>query len=202
MSKSISKILVIDDILPPTDPLLFKLRMLYKDAILFSSKDDALSYLNEEHLSERNIIILDYKFDGQSYTGTHILEKIRKKSLLIPVILWTATQDNIEDYPVIINEGIFSVVSQNNSELLYEKIAEADRQLNNSIEGAIEEWINIHPENEKNSIFLTSSSGEEYTLLDLLKEIRLQSPVGQKFEKSIVKLTIDRLMRGKEHLNA
>jgi len=39
------------------------------------------------------------------------------------------------------------------------------------------------------------------SLNDILSHIRLQTETGQQFEKKLLKLTIDRLMRNKENLN-
>ena len=47
---------------------------------------------------------------------------------------------------------------------------------------------------------MVSSSGESYTLEEVLKEIRLQTDFGKEITKNINKLTIDLLMRNKEKL--
>lgn len=200
MNISTSTILVIDDQLKANDPLLVKLKMKYKNAVLLSSHNEALNYLNEKHLEEKNIIILDYKFDGKPYTGTLILETIRKKSYLIPVILWTASKDQVSDFPDIINYGINAVVDQNDHKTLYEKIDEADSFLNKSIEAAIEEWIIYQDRDKRNAPYYITASGKKYSLNEILTEIRLRTPFAEKIEKDINMLAIDLLINNEREL--
>jgi len=199
--KSPSTILVIDDQLNQNDPLLVKIKMFYKNAVLLSSHDAALAYLNGDHLEERNIVILDYKFDGQLYTGKAILETIRRKSYLIPVILWTASKDKVNDFPELINFGINSVVDQNDNKTLFLKIAEADSSLNRSIEAAIEEWIIYQDRDKRNAPYYITASGKKYSLNEILTEIRLRTPFGEKVEKDINMLAIDLLINNEREIS-
>jgi hypothetical protein len=43
-------------------------------------------------------------------------------------------------------------------------------------------------------------NGEQYTLNDLLRLIRLEDPIGKEIEKDLIMLTIDLLLRQKEKL--
>jgi 6-pyruvoyltetrahydropterin/6-carboxytetrahydropterin synthase len=70
----------------------------------------------------------------------------------------------------------------------------------NSIEIVIEKWIESHSEEERNKPFLVSpgGGGSQYSMNDLLKEIRKQTSFGQIVTQDIAKLTLDLLFRGKE----
>jgi hypothetical protein len=48
---------------------------------------------------------------------------------------------------------------------------------------------------------LTTTTGETYTLKDILREIRQQSAFGQKMERNIMMLAVDLLTRGKKQVS-
>ena len=67
--------------------------------------------------------------------------------------------------------------------------------------GAIEDWINSHPSKNLDDPFLVLGNGKTLTLKEVLSEVRLQTDMGKKFRKDLIKLTIDLLVRKKEKLN-
>lgn len=48
---------------------------------------------------------------------------------------------------------------------------------------------------------LIQANGKQYTLNEILYEVRMQTETGQKLEKDLIMLTIDLLLRNKENLN-
>lgn len=73
--------------------------------------------------------------------------------------------------------------------------------MNTDISNVIEEWIKEHPEDKMDKPFFATTDGKSYTLKEILREIRLQTPLGVEVAKNINKLTIDLLMRNKEKLS-
>ncbi|KAA9325170.1 DNA-binding transcriptional response regulator [Adhaeribacter soli] len=194
MNKSSSKILIIDDSVTPEDYRVKDLKFDYEDVLVLNTPDSAVEFIYN-NLDERFIAVLDYSFAKDIHTGKYVLDMIRDKTQLLPVILWTAYDDDVKEYPEFINQGTFAVVAKANYDLLREKIKEADEKLSNSVDGALEEWISHHSGSDRYNSFLVSSSGEKLSLDQILSEIRMQTETGRYFEKILIKLTIDRLMR-------
>lgn len=142
-------------------------------------------------------------FKSKQPNGHKILQEIRKKTHLIPVILWSAVNETEETFSDFINNQAFAFVKQDASYTpLLKKVKEADEYLNSHVEGMIEEWIEIRKRLQKfnNQPYLIEAGGRSYTLEELLQEIRQQTPVGQRFIKDLHMLTLDLLLRNKEKL--
>lgn len=199
MNKSNINIIIIDDELDlEDDELVFELNLMYQSVVILHTPDEGIEYV-KTHLNQKNIVLLDYRFTADTHNGSFVLNKIRKVSKSIPVILWTANADKINEYVEIINNQVFAVMAKAPYEPLLEKIKEAEILLNSSIEGALEEWILIQEENQDQPYMITAN-GEQYTLNDLLRLIRLEDPIGKEIEKDLIMLTIDLLLRQKEKL--
>jgi len=156
-----STVVVIDDTVKRHTALIEDLELDYKKAVPIDSPDEAIKYI-EDHLDTRMIVILDYKFGKNEPTGKFVLEKIREKSHLIPVILWSAEDIDKKDFAEFINNGTMALVkSKEAHEEILVRVKEADIQLSNSVEGAIEEWLEIHGETERANTFLISSDGKK-----------------------------------------
>ena len=78
-------------------------------------------------------------------------------------------------------------------------VNKAFNNLKNSLDNTIEDWI-ISNESDKDKPIYFTSSGESYTLNEILKEIRLQTPIGKEFSSKLNSLTIDLLLRKRENL--
>jgi len=198
MNTTIS-IIIIDDLLPDDDPVIALLKRDYHEVKLIKSPQEGIEYITS-HLSYRHIVILDYKFAQNEPDGAFVLEKIREKSKIIPVILWTANGNMITELESFINNKAFAMVPKAPYEELLSKIKEAENFINNSVEGALEEWIKLEGQESLERPFLIAADGKEYTLAQLLSEIRMQSNFGKKIEKDLLMLTIDLLIRKKENL--
>lgn len=199
MAKSNTNIIIIDDEPELTEhELVFELKQLYENVQIFPKPDDGIEFV-KTHLAAKNIVVLDYRFDNHD-NGNKILAKIRLESKVIPIILWTANADKIHEFVEIINNSISGIVPKLDYGLLIEKIQDAANELNTSIEGALEEWIAIQDADDLDKPYLITANGRAYTLNDLLKEIRLQTPFGTQVQKDLLMLTIDLLIRNKEQL--
>lgn len=198
MSKSSTNIIVIeDDQAFETHSSLFYIKEKYESVNFFKSIQEGLDFL-KEHLSKKNIIILDYQLSGGRW-GNDVLHTIRTDiSKLVPVIFWTA--NTIKEISSIISDNAFAVVSKTDSiDALLNEVQKAEKELNFTIEGALEEWLVIEKENS-NKPYLIQISGKEFTLENILYELRHQTDLGQKFEKNLLMLTIDLLLRRKEKI--
>jgi len=199
MNKSQTNIIVIeDDERFRGSAVLFLIGMHYETVKFCLTMAEGIAFLTS-HLDEKNIIILDYQL-SQGEMGNEVLHVIRKDiSKLVPVIFWTA--NTIQEIAEIISDKTYAVVSKTeSSETLLSIIKQAENELNHTIEGALEEWlvlekgISVDP-------YLIKVSKQELTIKEILNELRLQTPTGQKFEKNLLMLTIDLLLRRKEKLN-
>ncbi len=64
----------------------------------------------------------------------------------------------------------------------------------NGIASALEAWIYRQERDKLDKPYLIEANGKVYTLNDLLREIRLQTEVGRKFEKDAYDMLIDILI--------
>ena len=199
MSRSDVHIVIIENDLQENAPLIIKLKQVYDNVHLFDNPEDGIEHI-QNNLSQKNIVLLDILFPSNEPDGHEVLKRIREESYLIPIILWSAVDENNETFSDFINLRAFKFIKK--TTLVADIIAaikEAEIELETSLEGALEEWIELHGQRDKT--VLITSSGERYSLNDILKEIRLQTEIGSNFEKSLLKLTIDLIMRGKEKIN-
>ena len=123
-------------------PLLVKLRDLYENVKLIGSPQEGIDYIGA-HLDQRNIVVLDYKFDADRYNGRDVLEQIRSVSNLIPVIIWTANGDRLTEIADFVTFRAYAILNKSPYEPVLDVIAKANKELENSLEGALEEWILI-----------------------------------------------------------
>jgi len=202
MSKRKTTILAVEDIEKfQTDPFVVEVKMNFENIIFRESTTDALSFV-KDNLESKIIILLDLAFPKNPSGGVEFLKELRKLSKLIPVIVWSG-KDNIGDaeYQKMINDSTFAFLSKSaSSEEIVGALCKADDYLNSQIDTAVESWLENHTEEEKNKIFLTSADGQQFSMNDLLKEIRTQTQFGQSIALDVNKLTLDLLFRNKEKL--
>lgn len=199
MPKSNTVITVIDDLLAANDPLMVKLEEEYEVVNLLRSPNEGVSYL-KENLNQKNIVLLDYLFGKHDPKGNVVLKEIREETVLIPVIIFTANGREVTEFQDLINNHAFAFVNKGNYPEIIAKIKEAEVEITNSIEGALEEWILLQDKEKRKEPYMLTSEGKEYSLNEILKELREQTEVGQSFEKDLLMLTIDLLLRKKESL--
>lgn len=199
-------IIVIDDNLKETDPLLVQLKLDFKEAtvILKTSAKDGLDYILT-NLNSKMIVLLDYDLGANEPNGTELFMKIREKTSLLYVIIVTAKLiDEISrsELMTYINKDALAIVDKTVS--LTDKIAvvkNAVHSLDVRIDCVLEQWIANHTEDEQNEPYLTTSSGQIYTLKDILNEIRQGTDFGKSMERKILLLAVDLLTRGKKQVD-
>jgi len=194
------EIIVIDDNVMEDDPLMVELAIEYDDdnIKLFQHSNDGLNYILE-HLSTNMVVVLDINFPSTEYSGSVVLEKIRKQDKLIPIILCSAkdgTQEGFIDF--INNHAFFYVQKPSPTKEILLRVRQAVHHLNLDVATAIENWL--EQQENKDQILMVSGSGQSYSTNDLIREIRLETKAGQKIEEDILQLTIDLLFRKKENI--
>jgi len=191
-------ILIIDDDFAKDDPLVIKLEEIYHKVIVEQPKN-ALVFI-ENNLSTPIIVLLDVNMPHH-LNGHQVLEKIREKSYLIPVIIFTAVQEEEETFSDFINNKAAGYVSKDeSSENIINIINKVVIESENQIDNALEDWIEKQSEDEKNKPFIAGPDGKKYSLNQVLSEIRLQTAFGKDMSGKIIKLSIDLLSRGKKQI--
>lgn len=206
MGDSKLNIIVIDDNIKKTNPLLIQLKLNFENAniVLKDNSKEGLEYILD-NLNSKMIVLLDYDLGAGEPNGTEIFLKIREKTALLYVIIITAKL--IDDIPnkelvTYINKDALAVIDKTTS--LKDKIKlveDAAHTLDVRVDCVLEQWISNHSEDEQNEPYLTTTTGETHTLKDILREIRQQSAIGQKMERNIMMLAVDLLTRGKKQIN-
>ena len=202
MSKLNTKVIIIDDDKSITEGGLYiELGQEFEEIQFFEDPGKGIAYI-QEHLSEKMLVLLDLSFPQNFPDGDSILESIRKLTHLLPVIIWSGVNEDKSVYTSLINNRAFAFIPKNaSSEEIVTKLKEAHEVGNEDISRALEEWIDLHPEEELNKPYIITIDNKQFTLNDVLKEIRLQTPTGRKFTKNLNKLTIDLITRNIENLN-
>lgn len=166
----------------------------------FSNSNDAIKFI-EENVNQKMIVILDLGFTHNMLDGHQTLEKIRTLSLLIPVIIWSGRDEDKETFADLIDNRAYAFIKKSAStQEMMDVVMKAYEDMQSNIDNVIEGWLQNHVQKDIDKPFMVSSSGESYTLEEVLKEIRLQTDFGKEITKNINKLTIDLLMRNKEKL--
>ncbi|MDR1388956.1 MAG: response regulator [Treponema sp.] len=173
------------------------------DVVFFEDSGNAISFIIEKMaVSEKTVILLDLGFPGNSLQGTGILKIIREKSLIIPVIIYTASNDDLIIAQELINLKTTAFIRKSFSTADKLKILKNVVDfLDIDIAGAIEEWIKSNSEERRNIQFITTSDGKTFTLNDLLNDIRKETLTGKRFANNLLKLTVDLISRNREKLN-
>ena len=198
-------IIVIDDLMKKNDPLLAQLKLKFTDAeiILENNIQDGLDYIMQ-NLNNKMIVLLDYDL-GARHTGTEIFLKIREKTALLYVIIITAKlTDDIPKNELVnyINKDALAIIDKNVSlEDRIDLIEKARHALEVRVDCVLEQWIKGHSEEEQNVPYLTTLSGAQYTLKNILTEIRQQTKFGKAMERKILMLAVDLLTRGKRQID-
>ena len=199
MQKSNTTIVIIDDNITHETPPYDDLKNKFKKIISFKKIKNGLIYLNN-NLQEKKIVILDYQFPEDKDGGLKILKEIRKKSFLTPVILLTDGKISKDKYPKLINNKLDIYAKKGEGDDIEEKIFEAEKKLNNNVAVALEEWISVQEKEKREQPYTISASGEEYSLNEILTEVRKETDFGQNFIKDLNALTIHLLLKNKVKL--
>lgn len=169
--------------------------------VLFDNKKDAMEYIKENFADKRIIVMLDLSFPANMADGHEILKSIRELSFLIPVIIWSAVDEEKQRFSDLINNKAYAFLSKEASTAeIINKLREAYSYSENSVSVALENWIEAHSEEDREKPFSIQLDGKILTLNELLKDVRQQSSKGKDFSEKLLRLTLDLLARNKESL--
>lgn len=200
-----TKIVIIHDDMDEDYPLVVMLKSKYSEdnIIFFKHSQAGLDYVIE-NLGQKMVVLLDRNFkDKDDISGLKVFEKIREKTSLVYVVLISANSisDFTEDeLKTLINKDLFKIerfISDYSH--IINIIDEAVSNINIRVDAAIEDWIVSHNHNQDTPIYFTND--KQYSLKDILSEIRLETDFGKDFVIKVNNLTIELLMRNKEKLS-
>lgn len=195
------RILIIHDDLEPNDPLLVTLREKYgQESVLLEKKSSrGLEYIHE-NLTSKLIVLLDFDLGVGEPHAPEVIEAIRKETSLVYVIIITAKQFSSipsEDLISFINNDALGII-QNTADIkdIVSLVEKAAHELDVRVDCVLEQWISKRSKEEREKPYLVTKSGIEYTLEDIIIEIRKETEVGLQVEKSILQLAIELLTNG------
>lgn len=191
-------IIIDDDIEMATRPFFIKLCQTYgkENVIWKNSPKDGLVYV-KEHLIRRTIIVLDYDFGGKA-NCVELFQELQKLSSLFYIVVRTAKLiDNIrrEDLEVFINNHLMALVYKTDGypESL-KQVEKAINYLNSRVDCILEEWILRHERFKREAPYM-NVDGKEYSLEDILNEIRQDTPFGKQMTSNIISTAITMMQR-------
>lgn len=201
MKKDIIIVIIEDNETLKTGGLIWELEDLFNIIKFFTKPDEGIKFI-QENINNQIIVLLDISFPTNEKNGHRVLELIKNLSQNIPVILWSGINEYEEPFSDFINNNADAFLNKDaTTEEALSIINKTVNSLQFNLDNIVENWINQHPENEKDKPVYISSEDKSYSLNDILNEMRMQTETGKDFSKRLTKLTIDLLMRNKESLN-
>jgi DNA-binding NtrC family response regulator len=204
-SNTFKAVVIHDGLIPKIDPLLVELNNEFGEAsvIHFENSNQGLEYVLS-NLNQKMIVLLDINFSHGELSGIQVFEDIKQRTALIYVIMVTARslgEIDHNDLVTMINHDAFAIENVHNYPKIIELVKTAIHKMEVRVDSALEQWINLHSEEDKDKPYIVTRDGKTYTLREILEEIRLQTPYGRDVEKKILMLAIDMLARGKKQIN-
>ncbi len=199
-----TKIVVIHDDMDENYPLIVMLRDKYskEDVSLFKHSKEGLNFVLD-NLGKKMVVLLDKNFkDKNDISGLKVFEKIREETALVFVVLISA--NNIADFSedelkILVNKDLFKLEKfTNDYTSIIGLIEEAVNSIDMRVDAAIEDWLMANNLSEERPILITET--HQYTLKQILHEIRMETSVGRDFVKKVNNLTIELIMRNKEKI--
>jgi CheY-like chemotaxis protein len=192
------RIIYIDDNIDNDDPLVLSLRDEGFEVKAINDSKSAIEYIKTR---QYDIVLLDLDMGARSTSGNQLFNEIRKVDEKVPEVIISAyikRQQN-DDFLEFINNEAKAIF--NRTEDISKKVAKIKKirdELNTSAGGALEDWI--LKTKDPDAVLMVTKDGKKYTAADILKEIKLRTPLGLQFEKDLNRLTIDLIARGKEQI--
>lgn len=202
--KSEIEIVVIHDNIREHSYLLTELKEHFNTVTLIDDPDTGIQYI-KDHYAEKIIIILDIDFGDDVTNGYEVLNKIRERSFLIEVIILSASDlptGNIFDrIPQLLGLKAFDYVVRKSKweDLMIKSVFKAKEKIDNSISGAIEQWIDVQARDRRERAYLVTHDGKQYSLNELKKEIYQRTEAGLQLEKKILMMAIKLMMAEKKN---
>lgn len=206
MSKELAptKVVVIHDDMDENYPLIVMLRDKYSDenVPLFKHSQEGLNFVLD-NLGNKMVVLLDKNFkDKTDISGLKVFEKIREKTALVFVVLISA--NNIADFTeeelkILVNKDLFKLEKfTSDYTSIIDLIDEAVSSIDMRVDAAIEDWLMANNLNDDKPILITETN--QYTLKEILHEVRMETSVGRDFVRKVNNLTIELIMRNKEKI--
>lgn len=189
-------IIVIDD--DVNDSWVTDMEASYPEAVVkcFKTPDDAWTYI-DENMVYKTIVFLDCYYN-KKMLGVSALKKIREKSSLIAVVMMSAQIVNhMEEQELIdmINEKSVYYSKRPAIEDDYKNIiAEIRNSWASSFDCMLEEWL-LSSKNIDTVVY--HSNGRDYTVRQVLEEVRKQSKDGKTLQAAMNLYTINALQKSK-----
>lgn len=187
-----TEIVVIDDQMKDNDPFVRSIQKERPEDIVTVKQDaeKGVEYILSD-LKKKVIVFLDCRFDS-GIQGIDALKKIREKTSLVYIVMMSAnplSQMEEETLKAMINHrGIF-FISHNETDKALELIEKVEYLMDSKVDCVLEQWITEKDEKSLEEPYLIVGD-VEYTLKNILNEIRLQTSFGKDVEKKIVRLAI------------
>ena len=196
MKKSNTQIIIIDDELFAHHPLIIKLLQYFETVKLYKKAAEAIALIKKQ-LGEKMILILDMKLSGNE-EGYHVFSELREFSYQVPVIVWTGISKENGKFFDMINMKPYATRDKTTTiDKMTELVREADSDIKYSLSNALEKWLKEQPGNHDKP-YLISTGGKEYSLNDILNEVRKDTPQGKEFTQDLVNLTIELMTKKDE----
>jgi hypothetical protein len=197
-----TKIVIIHDTLAEDEPIVVELQDKYGDenVKLFHYSKEGLNYLTN-NADQRMVILLDVNLSPGDKKGVQIFNEIKRENSLVYVIMITANDIRSaidkSDWKTMVNNHAFAVASSvDEVEELLALVDKAVYELDVSVACVLEQWISNRTDEQLKTPYLLTGDGNEYTLGEILEEIRHKTKVGLKMERNILLLAIEVLTGG------
>lgn len=197
-------IVIIDDDFNKNQPLYGFLENSYpRNVYLFQNSNDGVKFV-EENISKKIIVLLDIMFNGKE-AGVEVFNEISKKSALVCFIVMTGNIEQVsrEGLKNLINGHAWYIVQRDRpAKEILNIVKEAEDHINVRVDGALEEWIFRHTDEERVRPFLKTRNGKAYSLMDILNSLRTgdNNEIGKKIASDILALAVDLLMTDKTNI--
>lgn len=200
------KVVFIDDNFSEHEPLVQAVRKNYPSADykhIFKNPKEGLEFVLS-NLDSKMIVFIDWNFDTYREKGIDLLKAIRQKTSLLYIVMMSANKLGsdipLEEVIYMMNEENFFYLDKNagvfeTSKIIIDKICSHWKK---DFDCILEQWLVKHPEDNYKEAYSEISTGKKYTWFDILKELRLQSPVGKDFENKLNEYYIYQLKRSKK----
>ncbi len=198
-------IVLIDDDITEDQPLIGYLHRAYgaSNVFLFQEPNDGILFI-EANLAKRIIVLLDIMFDNKPQ-GFDVFNRILNKSTLVCFIVMTGSIEAVprQQLQNLINGHAWYLVQRDKSaKEILSLIKEAENHLMMRVDGALEEWILRHSQDEQQKPFIKTRGGNSYSLADILHSIRTgeNQAIGQQVAADILTLAVDLLARDRSRI--
>jgi len=193
------EIIVIHDDWTDNTPIIVELREIYGDTNVRFIKESqkGIDYMMSAQ-TRKTIVLLDYNFKSGEPSGGEVFKKIRERSSLIYVIIVTKSQPKdirSWDFIEFVNNHALAIANPGDGYTeIIQLVDMARHKLDMRVDVILEEWISDKPVSERDSPYLKIFGAKQYSLNEILDNIRHETDIGKEIEKNILDLAISLVM--------